>query len=771
MNYEKINQFPITSYLDEICGTLKKSMSRFLILTAETAAGKSTILPLALLEQFEGKILMTEPRKLAVLGVANRVSELYGEKCGQTVGYKIHLENNISEQTRLEVVTEAILVRQLQSDPLLENYNVVVLDEFHERSINTDLALAFLKEAMEVRDNLFVVIMSATIDTDKLQEYLGKETPVLQIPGRQYPVEIEYNDKLSMEQAILQEVNARSPKKGTILAFIPSIKEIRKTELNIKDLLPPTTELCILHSSISLQEQKKILEATNLEGKRIILSSAIAETSLTVPEVYCVIDSGFSRINRINVSTGMENLSTEVESEFSAKQRTGRAGRLQNGKCIRLWSEANPRIKNIPSEILRADLTTLVLECAERGIENADRINWLEKPTEASWKTSDDLLKKLGMLDGKNHITKKGKAALTLGIHPRLANIALETENYELVLKYSQYNQSNTEIQKKFKNDLEKRVKRANFEKNQLKTGNFCEILYGFPDRIAYLISENGKEPKEYQFENGRKAFLFDDKGRGGKWIVAPEVIAGEREGTIFEFENIENSVNEWLPQRVSKKIVCSFESGKIVKEEKTCFGQIELSAKRIPSDSSDYAQAWCGEVQKKGFDCLPCDKSLEGFLDRAAFWFQENKNESLKEYLVQKVNDWLPPFLTNEKLTSETIYNALYWFLDGKKIDLEVPAVIILNNGNKCKVKYEKVSSPEDKNKLIIRPVIEVIIQRVFGCKKTPVICGMKVLMKLLSPANRPLQITDDLEGFWTGAWPEICKEMKGRYPKWEWE
>lgn len=795
MNIDKIKEFPITQYLDEICGTLKKSSSRFLILTAETAAGKSTILPLALLEKFDGKIMMTEPRRLAVLGVANRVSELNNESCGKTVGYKIHLENKISDQTRLEVVTEAILIRQLQNDPLLENYNVVVLDEFHERSINTDLALAFLKEAMQVRDDLFVVIMSATIDTDKLQNYLGKETPVLQIPGRQFPVHIFYDSQSTVEKAIEREVNERLPKlskSSSILVFLPSIKDIRKVQENLISQISKEVEIQILHSSISLEEQKKVLKSSDKPKLRVILSSSIAETSLTVPDVHCVIDSGFSRVNRINAATGMETLSTEVESEFSAKQRTGRAGRLCEGKCIRLWSEADPRIKEMPCEILRADLTSLVLECADRGMDDLSKIDWLEKPSQANWNSSVKLLQLLGMIDEKIHITQKGRESVNLGIHPRLAGIALETGDLDLIVKYSSYKQSATEIQRKFKKDLENRLKRANFckkcvnfakneenfeENSEILTKNTKKncaevLLYGFPDRIARKISDPGKIPVEFQFENGRKALLYEDAGRAGEWIIAPQVMAGEREGTIFEYENIDfNKVTERLPNNFTTKIECSFEDGKIRKEEKYCFGQIILSSKYVPCDSSDYALAWCAEVTRKGIGVLPSDRRLEEFLSRAEFWFQENKNEKLDDYIVDKVNEWLPPFITGSKVDCDIIYNALYWFLEGNKIDIEVPSIFILPNGTKCKVHYEKLASPDDRNKLIIRPVIEVIIQRVFGCSDTPVICGMKVLMRLLSPANRPLQITDDLEHFWTGAWPEICKEMKGRYPKHNWD
>ena len=299
-----LSQFPITPYLEQICNALKDSPSRFLILTAETAAGKSTVLPLALLEHFSGKILMTEPRRIAVLGVSNRLGELaesgsLGQTdCGNPIGYKIHLESKITRDTRLEVVTEAILVRQLQSDPALEDYNVVVLDEFHERSVNTDLALAFLKEAMQLRDDLFVVIMSATIDTKRLQNYLETvgEVPVFSVPGRQFPVKVLYEPEKSVVATVKDVL--RSDVMGNILVFLPGIADIRKAQETLLETgdfdADSDTELCVLHSSVSLEEQKRVIKPSR-DGedikRRVILSSAIAETSLTVPGVTTVIDS------------------------------------------------------------------------------------------------------------------------------------------------------------------------------------------------------------------------------------------------------------------------------------------------------------------------------------------------------------------------------------------------------------------------------------------------------------------------------------------------
>ena len=786
---EEIQKFPITPYLEQICDTLKKSPSHFLVLTAETAAGKSTVLPLALLEHFSGKIIMTEPRRIAVLGVANRVGELTEKP--KEVGYKIHLESRITCETRLEVVTEAILVRQLQSDPALEDYNVVVLDEFHERSVNTDLALAFLKEAMQLRDDLFVVIMSATIDTKKLQRWLSlpkppEEVPVISIPGRQFAVNVVYEPEKSIVSAVRQGIRYAGDS-GNILVFLPGISDIRKAQealLETNEFSDDSeNELCILHSSISLEEQKRIISpARPADKRRVILSSAIAETSLTVPGVNVVIDSGLSRVNRMDINTGMEKLTTEKESEFSAEQRKGRAGRLCEGTCIRLWEKHDVRVKDFPPEILRADLVPLVLECSERGIYSVEGIDWLDSPSVAAWTESVRLLQQLGMIKKDGRITEKGKDALTLGIHPRLAGIALmafdksagklSREGQELLIKFSSYSCSSVELQKRFIIDLESRLKRCICKVSQEDSEYDFLILSGYPDRLAKRTSEAGVEPAEYKFAGGRQARLYNRNAP--LWLCAPDVTAGEKEAVIFDLVELEEpKINEFLEKHSEIRQICSFTQGTLQKFEVKCFGEIVLSSKKIALSEGDYAQAWLTEIKEKGIDCLPFDAKCESLLLRAEFIEQQNLQDSEKEEdihnnlysrLKLNANEWLTPFLGGKNtLTASTVYDALYWYLEGAEIDRFAPEILTLENGRRCKVKYEKLA--------VIQPVIEIIIQRIFGCFQTPKICGKKVLLRLLSPASRPLQVTDDLEHFWTGAWVEICKEMKGRYPKHNWD
>lgn len=770
---------PITPFLPKISESLKNSESHFLVLTAETAAGKSTGLPPFLLNEFPGKILMLEPRRLAVLSIASRIAETLGQEVGKTVGYRMHLEKKLSAETRLEIITEAILTKKLQEDPSLEGTSLVIIDEFHERSIHADLALAFLKEAMTLRDDLFVIVMSATIETDKLTQYLssdGRNTPFLQIPGRQFPVEIEYAGKKEMSLSI-KEVLPQLDKGSALLAFLPGISQIRKTQGELLQLGYPdeSTDVMLLHSSINFSEQKKVLQPIQADKKRIILSSAIAETSLTVPGVKIVIDSGLCRVNKMNVALGMEGLVTENESLFSAEQRAGRAGRLGPGKCIRLWSKHDVRLINSPAEILRSDITPLVLECVAWGAGQPGKIDWLEAPSLASWNEALKLLQELACVKDSS-VTALGKACLKLPLHPRLACLALSGfEKY--VVDFTNYAKASSDIQKKFVKDLEERVAQITKEAKkpllQPAKNLALALLSGFPDRLAMQVSDD-----LYQFPNGRMARIKKDMQKKAllpKWIVAAEVDAGFSQGIIYKYCEVNDSdAEEWLKGRTECKEQISFDGEKIKKTQDICYGKLVLSSKRLASSPEDYAKAICNKIKEKGMDFLPLSDETKMLITRQKFYAQQKGIEAkaLEVNLCQNVEDWLLPFVAGKtKIDSKSLYDALYWYLDGSSLDKEVPLLITLPNGKKRKIIYELQSDPQNRTKLVIRPVLEVIIQQIFACFSTPEIMGMPLLFKLLSPARRPLQITDNLEEFWTNSWIEICKEMKGRYPKHNWD
>ena len=830
MNKELIKDLPVFPYLDKICETLKSSPSRFLVLTAQTAAGKSTAVPLSLLEHFPGKILMLEPRRLAAVAIASRVAELLGEETGMTSGYTLHLEKKTSSRTRFEVITEAILTRRIQKDPSLEGINVVVLDEFHQRSVHADLSLAFLKEAMALRDDLFVIIMSATMDAQKTASYLSNPSaPVMEIPGRQFPVEITYDDKSSPAQAIKNLLNStrnreNSPylskkssdldynersvvqyRNDTILCFLPGIYEINKTRNSLLELLgckeqeeSEEIEILILHSSISLSQQKKVLSPVLLnQRRRVILSSAIAETSLTVPGVSVVIDSGFSRVNKTDLATGMEKLVTERISSFSADQRSGRAGRVMAGKAIRLWNKLEIIPKELSPEILRADLSGLVLECFLWGASSPSSLSWLCPPPASAWKTSVELLEGFGLIKNKK-ITQEGKAALQLGLSPRLSCLlifGLKTghlqEALNFILKFSEYKDSSPQIQENFLANLKKRA--STLDVKQFSPEEFSKaglLLAGYPDRLAIKIETLPKEGTVYQFPSGRKALLQKEGLNSPLWIIAPEVNVSSAQGKIYSWEEISSAdLEPWLLNHTvtEEKVFFEDKLSKLKKSLITRYGQIIL--KEIPQQvtQDDFGKALCQKIKDKGFDGIPVSQACINFLCRTIFFINntsETEKASLLEMKIQNLTEdsekWLLPFITGNSISEETVFNSLYWWLDGDYINQIIPSVLVLENGKKVKIQYENRASGNiltidslltNVRSLTFEPVVEVIIQQVFGCFTNPKISGVPVLFKLLSPARRPLQITNDLSNFWDGAWIEICREMKGRYPKHNWD
>jgi len=776
----EIENFPITAYLDEICQKLKSSQSHSLVLTAETGAGKSTIVPLALLKAFSGQILMLEPRRLAALAVAGRVAHLLGEDCGQTAGYVMHLEKNVSPKTRFTVMTEAVLTKRLLDDPALEGVSVVVLDEFHERSVNADLALCFLKEALTLRDDLYVLVMSATIDSSSVATYLGNAqnpAPVVEVPGRVFPIEFAYERNFSVADAVRQELKNTNGR-GTILAFLPGIAEIRKTQSELlSSPCADSADICILHSSVSFDEQRKILSPGHLAAKRrVILSSAIAETSVTVPDVTVVIDSGLMRINRMNVAAGMESLVTEKESMFSAKQRAGRAGRTGPGKCIRLWAENDVLPERTPPEILRCDLAQVVLECADWGVTDKKDLDWLDAPGANPWNAAQEFLQSLGCLGADKRITDVGRAALTMGLSPRLACVALAGKA-ENVLAYSSYCKAPAYLQKRFVSDLERRKALCPYTSAMdlyFKTVRAVNepLLAGYPDRLARLDGDDGC----YKFPSGRVASLTIEERNNHtgfpEWILAPEVNAGEYKGTIYNWKPVaQETVNAFLSGRTETKTTAFFTDrshSHIKKMKQTCYGKIVLSQVPVSASPADFAEALCSLVEAQGLDALPLNAEAKLLLLRYKFYCEHKAGEKEKN-LALSVREWLPPFVTAASITEHAVLEALRYELNARELDEHVPVQITLSNGKRFTLVYEAVTMQDGKQ--IVRPVLEVIIQRLFGCFATPRVMGVPVLLKLLSPARRPLQVTDDLEHFWGTTWTEICKEMKGRYPKHNWD
>ena len=783
-----IEGLPIYGHLDAICDELKKSRSRFLVLTAETGAGKSTALPLALLKNFPGKILMLEPRRIAVLNIAYRVSELLGENPGESCGYVMHMDSCVSEKTRFTLMTEAVLTRKIQQDPSLAGVSVVVVDEFHERSLNADLDLAFLKESMALRDDLYVVVMSATINAKKISSYLGADEnnpcPVYSVPGRLFPVRVEYQDGTSVSKAVIRELEQKEADAGSILVFLPGIREIREVQESLSGV---DAEICILHSSVPMDEQKKVLRKNESDRRRVILSSAIAETSLTVPDVNVVIDSGWARQNVFNQALGMEKLVTQRITAFSAGQRMGRAGRVREGKCVRLWNEHERLAQEVEPEILRSDLAPLVLECAVWGNAEWGSLRFLDNPSEGAWKSAVALLEMLGcMRDGD--VTELGKICLGTGLHPRLACVALSgaAENQlefstGIALDFMSQGLQSPQIKDRYRKKLLSRVQGllkthrldTVFPQKFAKFSTACALLCGYPDRLGI---QQADDAAKYQFPSGRMARIVEKLPDYPKYIVAPDVDAGETQGKIFSYESLEADAAEDFIRAHSRTFTLSeFEENGtgLRKTEYTAFGKIILAQRRLPLDDGDYGQAVCNKIRSEGLSFLPLGEASKEFLMRVEFFLENVSGENdvgrrLREKyksLETSAEEWLLPFLPGkQKVSEDVVFHALEYYLESEEINRNVPRDFVLPSGRKRKLLYEKHGGK-------IIPTLEIIIQQIFGCLETPKIMGVPLLFKMLSPARRPLQITSDLENFWKNTWPELCSEMKGRYPKHNWD
>lgn len=782
-----MSALPIEGHLTRIADALLGSPSGFLLLTAETGAGKSTAVPQSLLSRVSGKIIMLEPRRVAAVAIATRIATLLGETVGKTIGYRVRYESRIGTETRIEIVTEAILTRMLQRNPDLSGTSIVILDEFHERTIHGDLALAFLRDVVTMRSDLRVLVMSATIDAERLSATLGAD--VLSVPGRSFPVEIEYDPPdarggrtepihEAMSRAIRRSLEESS---GSVLAFLPGLYEIRKTA---EALSGCGEDICILHGSVPFIEQKKVLDDSG--ARRVILSSSIAETSLTVPGVSTVVDSCLSRIGILDARTGMTSLVTVTESAFSAAQRAGRAGRTGPGRCVRLMSKGEVLPRESTPEILRADILPLVLECALWGVSSPSELSWIDPPGEAAWQSAIELLRWMDAIDENKRITDQGRRIAALGVHPRVAAVAL-AGGIEAAIRHAIVPGGDDE-RRRFSADLTRRLRElketngntgmgtsSRFDKITAESNRQCPLLAGFPDRLA-----KNAEGASYLFPSGKVASLSPDLSRSfsrpPKWIVATDVDSLERIGCVRSMEPIEERDAEaFLARHGTSRTEVYCDSGKwnadarVKKRECLQYGKITYLERPLEPDAAEVAAFACASIRSTGLAVLPWSKASESFLVRARFAKRRGElsvPDADDARLLDDVEEWLIPFFQRDgRLSEQALLDALRYALDGQAIDRLVPTRVTLANGIERPLSYETVDPSEGP-----MPVLETRVQDLYGCASHPTVLGVPVIVRLLSPARRPVHITQDLPGFWRGVWSEVRKEMKGRYPKHRW-
>ncbi len=803
-------QYPVQEILSELKSNLEENTK--VILQAPPGAGKSTIVPMHLLDERwleNKKIVMLEPRRLAARSVAMRMASLLDDEVGKKIGYRVRFENKVSNQTRVEVVTEGILTRMIQRDNALDDVGLVIFDEFHERSLQADLALALCLQTQHVlRDDLRILVMSATLDGQALSEKLT--APLISSDGKQYPVEVCYlGDDKDVHTSVYMARTIRKAlieEKGDVLAFFPGTGEIRRTvELLEQENLPVI--LFPLYGDLPFKKQQEAILPDPQGRRKVVLATSIAETSLTIEGIRVVIDSGYSRVPKFDPRSGLTRLETVRVTKDSADQRMGRAGRLGPGVCYRLWSEATHRNlqPNRKPEILEADLSSLVLELAAWGITDANELTWITPPPTGAVSQAKELLTQLGALED-DRVTKHGRAMAELPTHSRIAHMlvssanesALASDLASLLEERDPLSASGSadltlrlEVLRKWRgkefvqadrNVLE-RIERLSLswrKSSSIQVDNKIVSDYevgkllalAYPDRIAKRME---KHSERYKLMNGRVAKLpAHDPLMHAEWIVVAQLDAGSGEGKIFLAAPVHEEDLKLIARPV-QEIRLNKERGVVEGVEELRIGNLVLSQKKLTSIPDDKRiSVLCSAAHGSGISAFGFPESVRELQTRVSSIRIWRKNEAWPdlsdEYLLNHVHDWLPPFLDQinslselQKLDWHSILLTLVpWELQ-RKLDEFAPTRLEVPSGSMIKIQYNRNGQP---------PVMEVRLQECFGLLDTPAVNEgrVKITMHLLSPGYKPVQVTQDLKSFWNTTYHEVKKELKRRYPKHSW-
>jgi len=789
----------------------KLDIANTLIVQAPPGAGKSTLLPLALFESswMEGKkIILLEPRRLAAKSVATRMAQLLNEEVGKTVGYRIRFESKISAATKIEVVTEGILTRMIQTDNSLEGVGMVIFDEFHERSIHADVGMALCRETQEVlRQDLRILIMSATLDMPQLSSLL--QADVIESKGRQYPVDIFYagDSDLQLLPDMMSRTIVQASKKheGDILAFLPGQLEIKKCEEMLRQKLKGF-RIHPLYGQLPYSKQQQAI-LPNREGKRkVVLATSIAETSLTIEGIKIVVDSGYGRTQRFDPNVGLSRLESIQIAKDSADQRAGRAGRLSEGVCYRMWSSATHSRKkdHHTPEIEEADLASLMLDMAQWGIVDPKQLNWLNPPPKGNMAQASQVLHDIEALaNGK--ITAHGKQIHRLPCHPRIGHLLLTAKEegqlglatdiaalleerdpltkeagIDINLRIEalrRYRKKESSLSGKLKN-IEKvassyrklfDIEADNSEVDDLETGFL--LAQAYPERIACARPGNNAQ---FQLANGKlaQASHKDDLAHE-PWLVVANVNAREGMGRIF----LASALNpQDLQSLVKEQEVISWDTrmGGLMASHDLRIGNIILKSTPLPDpDESHLVKAICEAIHKEGERLLHFDEEtlqLQHRVNSLRRWNPDQRWEDFStEALLLSCEEWLAPYLTTiktpQQLKKLKLAEILFHHLSLEQQTLLkrlAPKKIEVPSGSSVNIQYEAKGVP----------VLAVRLQELFGMLETPTINDgkVKVLIHLLSPGFKAVQVTSDLESFWKDTYFEVRKELKRRYPKHEW-
>ncbi|KZB67875.1 ATP-dependent helicase HrpB [Thalassospira sp. MCCC 1A02491] len=810
---------PIDTVLPDLCAALETGTNA--VLQAPPGAGKTTKVPLALRNGGwlgDQKIIMLEPRRLAARAAARRMAQLLGEGVGERVGYRVRFDSKVSAKTKIEVVTEGILVRMIQDDPELSGIGAILFDEFHERSLDADLGLALALETQgALRDDLRILVMSATLDGGPMASLMG-DCPVITSEGRAFPVETRYfppkpdkwgNIRIDGEMTAAIKTALRE-ESGSILAFLPGQGEITRVEAALKEAVGSDIIIAPLYGAMDAKAQDIAIQPAPDGKRKVVLATAIAETSLTIDGIRVVVDSGLQRLPRFDPASGMTRLITVKSSQASAEQRRGRAGRLEPGICYRLWAENEQRARApfTAPEIAEADLAPLTLELARWGVTDPKSLPWLDVPEAAKIDQARDILRGLEAIDHENRITAMGTAMAGIPVHPRLAHMMLRGaalgldqvacalaallsdrdfmrgRGADLRLRIDAILRGHapkmiSEAAKQLARRLGDVMRQANLPKGKdTKVDRADEVglllAFAYPDRIGerrkgadarYRLSggRGGVLPNEDSLAN--EAYIavaeLDGQAREAKIYLAAPVARATLE-THFADQISEGTEVSWDTQSDAVQARWQRRIGALVLDEKATHDE---------ADPDAIATAMIEGIRKIGLHCLPWDKASEGLRQRLSFLHRVDGDhwpDMSDDGLLASLEDWIAPYLTGitkrGQLKQINLSEALLAGIDWnqrQELDRLAPTHWQVPTGSNIRIDYSGET-----------PALPVRMQEMFGATETPKVAGGKVAvtLHLLSPAQRPIQVTSDLVGFWNGSYAQLKAEMKGRYPKHYW-
>jgi ATP-dependent helicase HrpB len=787
------------------------------------------VVPLALLDAAwlaGGRILMLEPRRLAARAAAWRMAELLGERVGETVGYRMRMDTRVGPRTRIEVVTEGVLTRMLQSDPTLDGVGLVIFDEFHERSLQADVGLALTLHARSIlRPDLRVLVMSATLDGAPVAALLGG-APVISSEGRAYPVDVHYIGRrpaVRVEGAVAAAVrNALSREEGDLLVFLPGAGEIRRVHALLHEAaLGVGMDVIPLHGNLPREMQDRALAPAAPGARKVVLATSIAETSLTIEGVGVVIDSGLARVPRFSPRSGMTRLETVRVSRASAEQRRGRAGRLGPGVCYRLWGEHEQAmlVAHAPPEILDADLAPVALDLAVMGVADPAELPWLDPPPSASFAQARELLAELGALDPVGRVTPHGRAMAELAMHPRLAHMVLRARELglgelgcriaallaerdilrsdggvpdadlrarlEIVADRSAGADASAERPSDHRVDRDalRRVRaqsRAWMEQLRVQRGggdiDRCGLLLAlaYPDRIA---RQRAGARGRYVLRNGTGAALAESQPLSRSAYLAVAELDGQRpESRIFLAAPLaEEEILAHFGDQIERDDVIAWDADAraVIARRRVRLGALMLADGPLPDpDPHALARALARGVAREGLGALPWSDGAKSVRDRIRFLHaldQSSWPDVSDESLAVTLDDWLLPRLHGATRLSDIrhadLADALRDLLPWDRralLDELAPTHVTVPSGSRIPVDYSDPSAP----------VLAVRLQEMFGLAETPRIArgAVPLTLHLLSPAHRPVQVTRDLAGFWRSGYFDVRKDLRGRYPKHHW-